>query len=83
MAYLLDTDTCIYLIREKPARVVERIQSLKPTDIGVSSITLAELIYGVEKSAKKKQNSVQNVAPKTISPEPRAKTVITPSRYKN
>jgi tRNA(fMet)-specific endonuclease VapC len=56
MKYLLDTNICISLIRQKPAMLIQRLTSLKPDDAGISSITLAELFHGVEKSAQPEQN---------------------------
>ena len=56
MKYLLDTNICIALIRQKPAALIQRLTSLQPGDAGISSITLAELFHGVEKSARPEQN---------------------------
>jgi tRNA(fMet)-specific endonuclease VapC len=56
MKYLLDTNICIVLIHQKSAAVLQRLISQKPGDAGISSITLAELVYGVEKSAQVEQN---------------------------
>lgn len=56
MRYMLDTNICIYLIKKKPAGVIQRLQSLRISDVGLSSITLAELEYGVEKSQRPDQN---------------------------
>ncbi len=56
MKYLLDTNICIALIRQKPATLIQRLTSLEPGDAGISSITLAELFHGVEKSARPEQN---------------------------
>lgn len=50
MKYLLDTDICIYVINEKPRKVLERFSRHAVGDLGVSSITVAELAFGVEKS---------------------------------
>lgn len=50
MRYMLDTNICIYLINDRPASVRKRIEALKPGDAGVSSITVAELAYGVAKT---------------------------------
>jgi tRNA(fMet)-specific endonuclease VapC len=58
MRYMLDTDTCIYLIKEKPAHVLRRFRSLRVSDIGVSAITCAELQHGVEKSARPRENAL-------------------------
>jgi tRNA(fMet)-specific endonuclease VapC len=54
--YLLDTDIFIYLIKRKPTEVLDRIASLVPGDIGISSITFAELQYGAQKSSDPARN---------------------------
>ena len=51
MKYLLDTDICIYVINERPKAVLERFSKHPIGDLGVSSITAAELAFGVAKSA--------------------------------
>lgn len=56
MRYLLDTNICIYIIKRKPPEVLERLTSLDPEEVGVSSITVAELEYGVAKSSRPRQN---------------------------
>lgn len=56
MQYLLDTNICIYLIKQKPAKVLTRFQTLTLSDIGISSITVAELEYGVCKSQQREKN---------------------------
>lgn len=56
--YLLDTNICIYLIRRRPEIVLKRIQGLQVSDLGISSITLSELEYGVAKSRKQEQNKL-------------------------
>lgn len=56
MNYILDTNICIYIIKKKPVSVFNKFRSLKPGSIGISSITLAELQFGVEKSSKPGQN---------------------------
>jgi tRNA(fMet)-specific endonuclease VapC len=43
MRFLLDTDMCIYIIKRKPPEVLERFREQSTSDIGVSSITIAEL----------------------------------------
>ena len=50
MRYLLDTNICIYVINERPARVIARFRKHPIGNVGVSSITAAELAYGVAKS---------------------------------
>ncbi len=56
MRYMLDTDSCIALIKRKPVSVLRRLKSLDPGEAGISAITLAELHYGVEKSAHPEKN---------------------------
>jgi tRNA(fMet)-specific endonuclease VapC len=56
MQYLLDTNICIYLIKQKPPKVLVRFQTLALSDIGISSITVAELEYGVCKSQQQEKN---------------------------
>jgi tRNA(fMet)-specific endonuclease VapC len=56
MEYLLDTNICIYIIKKKPAEVFEKFKILTIGDVGISSITLAELQYGIEKSSNPEKN---------------------------
>ena len=58
MQYLLDTNICIYAIKKKPEKVIERLRQTAITDVGISSITLSELEYGVERSGSKQQNRI-------------------------
>ena len=51
ITYLLDTNICIYIIKRKPLYVFEKFETLTPGTVGVSSITVAELLYGVSKSS--------------------------------
>ena len=57
MEYLLDTNICIYIIKKKPANVFEKFKTLEIGSIGISSITLAELRYGIMKSSNVEKNS--------------------------
>ncbi len=50
MKYLLDTDICIYLINERPRGVLARFRRHEVGDIGVSSVTVSELAWGVAKT---------------------------------
>jgi tRNA(fMet)-specific endonuclease VapC len=54
--YLLDTDICIYLMKNRSEKILKRLKTLEPGDVGISSITLAELHYGVEKSLFPERN---------------------------
>jgi tRNA(fMet)-specific endonuclease VapC len=55
---MLDTDTCIALIRRQPRELIRRLQAKAVGDVGISSITLAELRHGVAKSSRIEQNRV-------------------------
>src|SRR5579864_4901484 len=48
--FLVDTNICIYIRRQRPPEVLARFQRLKPGDAVLSVITYGELVYGVEKS---------------------------------
>ena len=56
--YMLDTNTCIYIIKQKPMQVIERFKQLHISQVCMSSITLSALAYGVMKSSKPEQNHV-------------------------
>lgn len=56
MKVMLDTNICIYLIKQQPPSVIERFQSHPVGEIGISSITAAELAYGVSKSRHPSKN---------------------------
>jgi tRNA(fMet)-specific endonuclease VapC len=53
---MLNTNICIYVIKQKPQAVLQRFRAFKVGDIGISAITLAELQYGAAKSARRRQN---------------------------
>jgi tRNA(fMet)-specific endonuclease VapC len=50
MTHLLDTDTCIGVLRQKPG-MVEKLSRLAPADVAISMVTVYELFCGVEKAA--------------------------------
>ncbi len=57
MKLLLDTNICIYIIKQQPATVLKYFLEYEVGDIGISSITLSELHYGVAKSARREKNA--------------------------
>lgn len=57
MKLMLDTNICIYIIKKQPPTVLNRFPEYQIGDIGISSITLSELRYGVAKSQYKEKNS--------------------------
>jgi tRNA(fMet)-specific endonuclease VapC len=58
MNYLLDTNICIYIINKKPSSVIKRIQTKQPEQIAISTITQAELEYGIARSKNVDQNRI-------------------------
>ena len=56
MRYMLDTNICIYAIKHKPEKVFQKLQEVEPEDVCISSVTYAELVHGVEKSAAVEKN---------------------------
>ena len=56
MRYLFDTNICVALIRQRPPAVLQHITNHHLTDICISTITIAELQYGVHKSRNVPQN---------------------------
>lgn len=58
MRYMLDTNICIYAIKNKPKEVIERLKEHEPSEICISSVTYAELIHGVEKSKAVNKNRI-------------------------
>ena len=60
MKYLFDTNICIYLINKKFEYLINRVEKYGIENIGISSITIAELEYGIAKSSSphKEENRV-------------------------
>jgi tRNA(fMet)-specific endonuclease VapC len=56
MKVMLDTDICIYTIRQHPQSVLDRFARYLAGDLGISVMTLAELDYGVSKSSDPARN---------------------------
>ena len=46
--YMLDTDTCSYIMKRSHPAVLKRLQAVPVSDVCMSVITKAELLYGVE-----------------------------------
>jgi tRNA(fMet)-specific endonuclease VapC len=53
---MLDTDICIYIIKRKPMRVLERLELIQPGQLSMSAITFAELMNGAKKSQRVEAN---------------------------
>jgi tRNA(fMet)-specific endonuclease VapC len=56
MKYMLDTNTCIAIIKKAPRQLRERLKKISIDDVWVSSIVIAELWFGIEQSQKRKDN---------------------------
>jgi tRNA(fMet)-specific endonuclease VapC len=54
--YMLDTNTCIHLIKHRAKTLYDRMSVLPVENVAVSSIVIAELCYGVALSKKKRHN---------------------------
>lgn len=53
MKWMLDTDTCIAIIKKHPI-ALKKLRGKSIGQVGVSSITLGELAFGAEKSSRPK-----------------------------
>lgn len=71
MTYMLDTNICIYAIKNKPEKVLKQFKKELNNGICISSITLAELEYGIKNSsnpAKNEQSLLKFLLPLSILP---------------
>ncbi len=59
MSYFLDTNTCIYFLKNKSQAILNRFSSIDADEIKIPSVVVAELYYGALKSAKKNENIVK------------------------
>ena len=55
--YMLDTNICIYLINNKDPNLAKKIARVPVDEICISTISLAELEYGVSKSQQTAKNA--------------------------
>ncbi len=55
--FMLDTDTCSDIMKRSHPLVVKRLQSVPVTDVCMSVVTKAELLYGVEISPRRAQDA--------------------------
>ncbi len=58
MSYMLDTNICIYIMKKRPEKVLQRFREEIDTGICISSITLAELEYGMKHSSDPAKNEL-------------------------
>lgn len=56
MRWMLDTNTCIAIIKRQPERALKRLRGKSIGQVGLSSIALGELTYGAQMSSRPEQN---------------------------
>ena len=56
MKYLIDTNICIYIMNKRPVKVIKKFKHFEIGEVGLSTITVSELQYGVAKSNQKELN---------------------------
>jgi tRNA(fMet)-specific endonuclease VapC len=54
--YLLDTNICVFIIRNKSQLALQRLRQHPAGEVGISTVTLAELRYGADKSQDPPKN---------------------------
>lgn len=54
--YMLDTDTCSYIMKRSNSHVLKRLGTLSVSDVCISVVSKAELLYGVELSPRREQD---------------------------
>jgi tRNA(fMet)-specific endonuclease VapC len=55
--YMLDTDTCSYIMKRSNDAVLRRLSAVAVSDVCISVITKSELLYGVEVSPRRRQDA--------------------------
>jgi tRNA(fMet)-specific endonuclease VapC len=71
MTHLLDTNHCIFIIKNRSAKAWEKLARHPVGAIGISSVTASELWFGVEKSEQKEKNGralIKFLLPLEIAP---------------
>ena len=71
MKYLVDTNVCIFLMKNTYPAMTRRFLSMDPSDFYISSVTLYELVYGAEKSKwgeRNRNNLMLFLSPFSIIP---------------
>ncbi len=56
MNYLVDTNICIYIMNKRPVEIFDKFRQFELGEVGISTITVSELQYGVAKSIHLKEN---------------------------
>ena len=53
MPYLLDTNICSFVLKNKPIHIYKKLSRVKPSEVFISVVTIYELATGCEKSARR------------------------------
>lgn len=56
MIFILDTNACIRLLNEKESGLSRRLAAVPRHEVGLSSITKAELYFGAYRSTRREEN---------------------------
>lgn len=56
LRYVLDSDTCSYIMKRSSPAVLKRLQEIRVSDVCISVITKSELLFGVEMSPRRQQD---------------------------
>jgi len=67
---LLDTNTCIHIINHRPSKVLSRFRQFNHEDIGISSVSAAELSFGIERTGSMKGKQFLDVFLATLKVYP-------------
>lgn len=59
MTYLLDTNICIYIIKNRFEKLIEKLRKVGIENVAVSTITIAELEYGVANSNRPDETMIK------------------------
>ncbi len=60
MIYLFDTNICIYILNEKYREILNKVEKVGLENICISSLTIAELEFGIQKSKYQEKNRSLN-----------------------
>ena len=60
MRYMLDTNICIYAIKNRPASVIAALRAHESAGIGISAVSVGELYFGVKKAAPRNLLALQH-----------------------
>jgi tRNA(fMet)-specific endonuclease VapC len=65
MRYLLDTDTVSFALRGQ-GDVAARLRACKPSEVGISAITLAELRFGADRKGSRRLHTLIDVFARSV-----------------